>query len=267
MSTRTQGDWILWGALGCTLVATAHAEYTLATATGLHWVVAGAVPGALDLYVIRALQKHRDVLPAVLVMVAANIASILVAQGVLPLHWGLYSAVGALAPLLLWRVHYLWRVQAKASTAAGAVSAPVLEASTPTGTDADWLPDFLAEQVHPVLELSECRLSEPLFRLPDVLCGECGGPWGEHKEVQRKLALRAASAPALPPLPPEYAPEYAAPEDVLSAADYEYTGSAHAYLEECTEAGRTPSIRGLKEFGHMSQDRAKRLLTYLEAIA
>ena len=259
MSTRTQGDWILWGALGCTLVATAHAEYTLATATGLHWVVAGAVPGALDLYVIRALQKHRDVLPAVLVMVAANIASILVAQGVLPLHWGLYSAVGALAPLLLWRVHYLWRVQAKASTAAGAVSAPVLEASTPPGTDADWLPDFLADQVHPVLETSALPV---MTEYTPYMC-KCGvrveGPVGELHEC-------TGFDPVLPPLPPEYAPEYAAPEGVLSADDAVHLGSAHAYLAECTELKRKPSIRGLKEFGHMHQDRSKRLLTYLKVI-
>ena len=61
MSAPTRGDWILWGALGCALVSTAHAEYTLATAAGAQWLVAGAVPGALDLYVIRALQMRRDV--------------------------------------------------------------------------------------------------------------------------------------------------------------------------------------------------------------
>ena len=111
MSAPTRKDWILWGALGCTLVGTAHAEYTLATATGVHWFVAASVPGALDLYVIRALQVHRDVLAAVLAMVVINVASHLVTAGVLPVHWGLISAVGALAPLVLWRIHYLWRLQ------------------------------------------------------------------------------------------------------------------------------------------------------------
>lgn len=229
MSTRTRSDWILWAQLGCALVATAHAEYTLALATGLHWVVASAVPGALDLYVIRALQKHKDVLPAVLVMVAANVASILVSARVLPLHWGLYSAVGALVPLLVWRGHVL---RAHEVQAAGAVSAPEYtapEPSTPPGTDADWLPQFLADQVHPVLEPST----------------------------------------PVPPLPPEYEPEfvqeYAIPASAaLLAGDYEYMGSALAYLAECDEAGRTPSIRGLKEFGHMNQDRAKRLLAHLK---
>lgn len=273
MSTRTRSDWILWAQLGCALVATAHAEYTLALATGLHWVVASAVPGALDLYVIRALQKHKDVLPAVLVMVAANVASILVSAHVLPLHWGLYSAVGALVPLLVWRGHVL---RAHEVQAAGAVSAPEYtapEPSTPPGTDADWLPEFLAAQVHPVLEPgTPCELSEPLLRPADFMCG-CGYAWGDHLGVQQKLA---ASAPALPPLPPEYAPEYIeqvhselAPEpwsSALSSDDKVYLGSAQAYLAGCADDKRTPSIRGLKEFGHMSQDRSKRLLTYLKVI-
>lgn len=101
-------DWILWGALGCVLVGTAHAEYTLARATGVHELIAAAVPGALDLYVIRALQVRRDVFMSVAVMVAVNVTSHLVSASVLPMHWSIISAVGALAPLILWRVHTLW---------------------------------------------------------------------------------------------------------------------------------------------------------------
>lgn len=101
-------DWILWGALGCVLVGTAHAEYTLARATGVHELIAAAVPGALDLYVIRALQVRRDVFMSVVVMVAVNVTSHLVSASVLPMHWSIISAVGALAPLILWRVHTLW---------------------------------------------------------------------------------------------------------------------------------------------------------------
>lgn len=149
MSTRTRKDWILAGSLACVLVGTVHAEYALAAATHMDWYVAWAVPGALDLYAIRALQKHRDVLPAVLVMVAANVASHLVAAGVLPIHWAVVSAVGALLPLLLWRVHRLRETSTDVpvtSTGPDAVSAPVLAAP---GDDADWLPDFLTEEVHP----------------------------------------------------------------------------------------------------------------------
>ena len=266
MSTRTRQDWVLWMQLGCALVATAHAEYTLALATGLHWVVAGAVPGALDLYVIRALQKHKDVLPAVLVMIAANVASILVQAGVLPLHWGLYSAVGALVPVLVWRGHVL-------RAHSGAVKSP--ECAVPEAvpavpeSDAQWLPEFLAEQVHPSAP-APCQLSEPLMRNATHPCGECGQPWGEHPEVQRKLAERVhLSAPALPPLPPTYLAEYTdqvhAPDTGarLGADDAVHLPSAQAYLAECAVSSTHPSVRGLKKYAGVGQDRAMRLLDHL----
>jgi hypothetical protein len=233
VNTRTRQDWILWAQLGCALVATAHAEYTLALATGLNWAVASAVPGALDLYVIRALQKHKDVLPAVFVMVAANVASILVTAGVLPLHWGLYSAVGALVPILVWRGHVL-------RSHSGAVKHPEVHVPDVPGADAEWLPEFLAEQVH------------------------SGAP---------APAAPVPSAPALPPLPPAYLGEYIervhAPAPVpagsipLSAEDAVHLPSAQAYLAECDVASTRPSVRGLKKYAGIGQDRAGRLLTYL----
>lgn len=252
MSARTRTDWILWAQLGCALVATAHAEYTLVTALGQQMVVAGAVTGALDLYVVRALQKHKDVLPAVLVMVAANVVSILISNHVLPVHWAVLACVGALAPALVWRGHVL-RVHARKE--AGAVSAPAPEpeytAPDVPGADAEWLPEFLAEQVHP----SVCRLSEPLLRSPDTKCGECGGRWGDHPEVQRKLALRNASAPvpAVPELPSTY----------LSADDAVHLPAAQAYLAECAVSERVPSVRGLKDYANVGQKRAQTLLAYL----
>src|SRR5688572_2029148 len=70
VSAGTRDDWILWGAVGCALVGTAHSEWSLAVAVGAHPWVATVVPGALDLYVVRALRMHRDVFLAVLAMVA-----------------------------------------------------------------------------------------------------------------------------------------------------------------------------------------------------
>lgn len=138
MRARTRKDWILWSALGCALAGTAHAEYTLAVAAHFNEWVALAVPGALDLYVIRALQQRRDVFVAVLAMVAANVAAHLVVAGVLPVEWPVVSAVGAVAPLIVWRVYalkytrtrqeLLWGLEAGAGPEdTGAVSAPVLE--------------------------------------------------------------------------------------------------------------------------------------------
>lgn len=102
-----RGDWLKWVAAGFALAATASAEYELARAIGMDKVIAAAVPGALDAYVVRALRAHREVLTAVLAMVGVNAASHLVTAGVLAVDWRLITAVSAIAPLVLWRVHAL----------------------------------------------------------------------------------------------------------------------------------------------------------------
>lgn len=130
---------LLAGALACALVSTAHAEYTLATATHVNSWVALAVPGALDLYVIQALVVRRDVFLAVLVMVAANVTSHLITAGVLPVHWSVVASVGALAPLIVWRVHSLERTRTRTELLLG----------VPAGTDpgAAWFKDRYADSV------------------------------------------------------------------------------------------------------------------------
>ncbi len=113
---RTTRDYLKWGAVACALVATASAEYALARAIGMNEWVAIAVPGALDAYVLRALRAHREVLTSVLAMVGVNAASHLVSAGVLAMDWRLITAVSAIAPLVLYRVHALgtpgeWRAR------------------------------------------------------------------------------------------------------------------------------------------------------------
>lgn len=190
MSARTRKDWILWGALGCALVATAHAEYTLAIEAHFNKWVALAVPGALDLYVIRALQERRDVFVAVLAMVAANVASHLIVAGVLPVGWPVVSAVGAVAPLVVWRVYslkytrtrqeLLWGLEAGTGPEdAGAVSAP--------GED-DSIRYF-----DPICG----RPPQPGARLTDP-CPDCTHLWAVHRTPQ---------VPAVP----DHAPEPSAP--------------------------------------------------------
>ncbi|MFF7840394.1 hypothetical protein ACFZC6_16440 [Streptomyces ossamyceticus] len=100
-------DYLKWGALVAALVATASAEYELARAVGFNEWVAAAVPAALDLYTVRALRAHKEVLAAVAAMILVNAASHLVTTGLLPVNVWLVVAVAAIAPLVLWRVHSL----------------------------------------------------------------------------------------------------------------------------------------------------------------
>lgn len=100
-------DLLKWAALAAALVATASAEYELARAVGFNEWVAAAVPGALDIYTVRAMRAHKDVLAAVVAMIGVNAASHLVTAGLLPVNVPLVVAVAAIAPLVLWRVHAL----------------------------------------------------------------------------------------------------------------------------------------------------------------
>ncbi|WP_367324795.1 hypothetical protein [Streptomyces sp. HUAS ZL42] len=100
-------DYLKWGALVAALVATASAEYELARAVGFNTFVAAAVPGALDLYTVRALRARREVLAAVAAMIGVNAASHLVTAGLVAVNVPLVVAVSAIAPLVLWRVHSL----------------------------------------------------------------------------------------------------------------------------------------------------------------
>ncbi|MGW3846871.1 hypothetical protein [Streptomyces fagopyri] len=102
-----KNDYLKWGALLFALVATASAEYELARQVGFNQWVAASVPGALDIYTVRALRAHRDVLAAVAAMIGVNAASHLVTAGLLPVNVPLVVAVSAIAPLVLWRVHRL----------------------------------------------------------------------------------------------------------------------------------------------------------------
>ncbi len=249
MSTRTRWmqsrDWLLWGALGCALVSTAHAEYTLATATHVNEYVALAVPGALDLYVIRALQVRRDVFAAVLVMVAANVTSHLLVAGVLPVHWSVIAAVGALAPLLLWRVHALGHAGTAAPEASAVPGAP---ASAVQGA-------VNAPEYGPHLGGCTCGCGAP---------GDDDGPDAEPLTVPEEWVQDEVHPGA------DAETDWEAKSLIhlhLNAGDTAYLGSARAYLDGCTEENRTPSVRGLKEFAGVGQARAERLLKHLRGAA
>ena len=241
MSPRTRTDWVLRGALACTLIGTAHAEYTLAVATGVHPWVAACVPGALDLYVIRALQVRRDVFLAVLVMCAVNVASHLVTARVLTVDWALISAVGALAPLVLWRVHALWHPRAHQdpqqdvppgtheSVEGAPATEPLKAAPEPAEQQQPPAPD-----PEPAPEPPKCKHGWPL----DWECTECT-PAPEDEEE------------------PEPAPN----ED---DTDAEFMDAARRHWDDVlAKTGAPPSARSLKAALAVGQTRAGRIRTRL----
>lgn len=284
MSARTRQDWILWGALGCALVSTAHAEYTLATAAHFNEWVALAVPGALDLYVVRALQQRRDVFVAVLAMVAANVASHLIAGGVLSVQWPVIAAVGAVAPLIVWRVYSLKYTRTRQEllwgTGTGAVSAPASVDMT------NWAPGYHldgCDGVHALEGPFHCqvRAAELEGPVPDAVPAD----WmaAEYPETYPGAAVLAAQedeyadkwetsadAPVpylrpVPALPAEYTPGTAVHSAVLEERDKEYAAPAKEYAAGCGVSGTVPSVRGMRRELSIGQDRADRLLAWLES--
>ncbi|MGC9409806.1 hypothetical protein [Streptomyces sp. DZ1-3] len=223
-------DYLKWGALAAALVATASAEYDLARAVGFNQWVAAAVPGALDIYTIRAMRAHRDVLAAVLALILVNSASHLVTVGLLPVDWPLVVAVAAIAPLVLWRVHRLADVVEEA---------PVEEA-------AEVAPEPEAESVPAV--------PQTVRPIPEVV-----------PEGVRLLPIVARPAPAAKTLVPaaeytrtraevhaEYVP------DAAPLTEYGLGLAAEQFKDELL-AGSVPSIRTIKERLSVGQNRAKEI--------
>ncbi|MEU3033515.1 hypothetical protein [Streptomyces griseoaurantiacus] len=123
-------DALLWAALAAVLVVLASAEYHLAAAAGFGQYVAAGLPMSLDIYALAALRARRDVFAVVLVLVAVNAASHLVAVGMLPVSVALVVAVSALPPVILWRVHRL----SETAQLSGSGQLPVTtEVTTPAG--------------------------------------------------------------------------------------------------------------------------------------
>ena len=278
-----ENDLILWGALGCALVGTAHAEYTLALSVGANPFVAGAVPGALDLYVVRALQQGRDVFVAVLVMVAANVASYLVHSEDVPVDWRLRSAVGALAPLILWRVYSLRRTRTgkemlwgwrRGTGSAPSAPAPV---DVPGSSWADGYgplsvpvayPD--APAVHPALigciwGHDECAGAGEciVYSHPDTAPDHVPEWVAEGRDAPDDTWVFGGILPDAPEDAPatevHLSTGTSAPVELL-AEDEPFLPAAREYVTSV----KSPSVRGLRKAINVGQARAVRLLAHLE---
>lgn len=100
-------------ALAATIGLTASGEYALAKLAGWSKELAWMLPVAIDVYVIQAIRRQRDVYLALGLMLATNVVYHLADHNLLGItptgepHWGLIAGVAAIAPLVMWRVHVI----------------------------------------------------------------------------------------------------------------------------------------------------------------
>lgn len=280
-------DWLGAAATLFALAVTFNAEYEIAIAVHIHPLVAYAVPGALDVYVLRALQVKRDVFLTVLAMVAVNAASHLVTAGVLRVSPALIVAVSAIAPLVLWRAHVLRHAVSTAPAVPPVPEhVPDTQAQIRAQTDAwgdDWnnVPDFDEHAAQAVDVASTGTVNVPVHddmgqitrawhakHITGCTCPVCSDEWDgtvvdlqgntEHAfpapgdivypgEYEASTETRVLAL--VPPLPAGFEP-------VLADGDKEF-------LDRARELD-VLSIRALKSLG-MGNGRAQRIQQYLKS--
>ena len=104
---------VIAGAVGLT----ASGEFMLARLAHFPWQVAWLLPFVIDVYVIQAFRRHRDIAQAILLTVAANVVYHLAAAGMLGVtvadngdknaEWWLIALVASVASVILWRMHVI----------------------------------------------------------------------------------------------------------------------------------------------------------------
>lgn len=134
-------------ALAAAVGLTASGEYALAHMVGFPGLIAALLPIAIDVYVIQAMRRHRDVAAALLLMVATNALFHLADAGLFGVvtatvhghqvhtaKWWLIVAVAAVAPFIVWRVHRITETKTEQTVS---LSAPgeTITAETETETE------------------------------------------------------------------------------------------------------------------------------------
>jgi hypothetical protein len=102
---------VIAGAVGLT----ASGEFELARMVGFDGGVAWLLPLVIDVYVIQAFRRHRDVMQAIGLTIAANVIYHLADAGLFGVNpgsdgkadpkWWLIAIVASVASLILWRMH------------------------------------------------------------------------------------------------------------------------------------------------------------------
>jgi len=276
-----KNDYLKWAALLAALVATASAEYELARQVGFNQWVAAAVPGALDIYTVRAMRAHRDVLAAVTAMIGVNAASHLVTAGLLPVDVPLVVAVSAIAPLVLWRVHRLADEATTVATeaVAGSQQDPakgLAETETPA------VPER-APEAYPAIETAVPAVPEavpagarllPVFDCPGELSralrSELPVPVlaAEPPRTRRALQGGYVPEPAIEPepdwmIPGDYADEHGQPAEPEEEVEYPDPLIPKVRADFPDEV---PGVRRLKETYSIGQPRAQRIRDELTGV-
>lgn len=132
---------VIVGAVGLT----ATGEYLLARLAHFPWQVAWLLPFVIDVYVIQAFRRHRDILQAIALTIAANVAYHLASAGMFGVttdvhgehhaKWWLIALVASIASVILWRMHVITAPpKTKKTPGTGPSPAPV-EGAPGTGAD------------------------------------------------------------------------------------------------------------------------------------
>lgn len=104
---------VIAGAVGLT----ASGEYELARMVGFDAKVAWLLPLVIDVYVVQAFRRHRDIIQAIALTIAANVIFHLADKGLFGVEpmtshgheptWWLIALVASVASLILWRMHLI----------------------------------------------------------------------------------------------------------------------------------------------------------------
>ncbi len=105
--------WAARAIIAGTVGLTASGEIPLARMVGFDKTVAWLLPFVIDVYVIQAFRRHRDIVQAITLTVAANVTYHLADARLFGLTpsakptWWLIAMVASVASLILWRVHLM----------------------------------------------------------------------------------------------------------------------------------------------------------------
>lgn len=257
-------DFLKWAALAAALIATASAEYELARAVGFNDWVAAAVPGALDIYTVRAMRAHKDVLAAVAAMILVNAASHLVTAGLLPVNVPLVVAVAAIAPLVLWRVHRLvpeGDEKGTHSVRTPGVPEPAEYAAEPEAEPVPVVPEPVREIPAAVPE--GARLL-PIVARP-VPAVKALAPAAEYTRTRTAVHAEYVPEPA-----PDWTVDgtYADADSTVPGADEEPTYPDPLIPQVRADfPDQVPGVRRLKETYSIGQPRAQRIRDELMGVA